>query len=380
VSTENPLPTNTIWTWGSGSSGKLGDNTTVNKSSPVSIVGGFTDWCQVSGGKNGNFAAVRRNGTAWAWGYNGFGALGDCTVVSKSSPVSVVGGFTNWSQVAAGANHTVGLRQDGTLYSWGYNGQGQIGDNTTANKSSPVSVVGGFTNWCQLAAGNKNSFGIRTNGVLYAWGYNNSGRLGTNSTVNRSSPVSVVGGFTDWCGVHNCNHTLGVRTNGTAWAWGCGYHGQLGNGQFGTYASPNLRSSPVSVIGGFTNWCQVSGGFRFSLGVRTDGTLYAWGVNTRGQLGTNTPCSASTNSPVAIVGGFTDWCQVSGAYQSSFALRTNGTAWSWGYNNSGMLGDNSLVSKSSPVSVVGGFTDWCQITAGAYGAAGLRSSEPYIIN
>ena len=210
--------------------------------------------------------------------------------------------------------------------------------------------------------------------------YNNSGRLGTNNTSNFSSPVSVVGGFTDWCGVHNCNHTLGVRTNGTAWAWGCGYQGQLGNGQFGSFGNYNLRSSPVSVVGGFTNWCQVTGGFRFSLGLRTDGTLYAWGINTRGQLGTNNDASASTNSPVAIVGGFTDWCQVAAAYQSSFAVRTNGTAWSWGYNNSGMLGDGTTTSRSSPVSVVGGFTDWCQITGGSYGAAGLRSSDPYIPN
>jgi alpha-tubulin suppressor-like RCC1 family protein len=366
---------NSLWTWGHASDGGLGDNTTVSKSSPVSVVGGFTDWCQVSGGSNSLALGVRTNGTAWAWGDNGDGELGDSTTVNKSSPISVIGGFTNWSKVSSGANHAVGLRQDGTMWAWGYNGAGQLGTNSTTNTSSPVSVVGGFTDWCQIAAGHKNSFGIRTNGVLYAWGYNNSGRLGINNTENKSSPVSVVGGFTDWCGVANKNHTLAVRTNGTAWAWGCGYHGQLGNSIFGTYASPNLRSSPVSVVGGFTNWCQVTGGFRISLGVRTDGTLYSWGINSAGVLGHNTASNASTNSPVVVVGGFTDWCQVSNTYSSmAVAVRTNGTAWAWGCNNKGQLGTNNTTNSSSPVSVVGGFTDWCQVSATYAGAVGIRST------
>ena len=367
----DPPNVNSVWTWGAGSRGQLGDNTCVAKSSPVSVVGGFTDWCHISSGGYQK-VAVRSNGTAWAWGYGSSGQLGDGTTVSKSSPVSVVGGFTNWNKVHIGTNHSVGLRQDGTLWAWGGNGQGQIGANTTVSNSSPVSVVGGFTDWCQLWAGNNNSFGIRTNGVLYAWGYNNSGRLGINVGGERSSPVSVVGGFTDWCQVSGCNHTLAVRTNGTAWAWGCGYQGQLGNGQFGSYGSPNARSSPVSVVGGITDWCQVAGGFRHSLGVRTNGTLYSWGWQNFGQLGTNT--TGSVNSPVAVVGGFTDWCQVATGYNNSSGLRTNGTAWAWGTNGSGSLGNNSTSNTSSPVSVVGGFTDWIQITQAAEHGGGIRST------
>jgi alpha-tubulin suppressor-like RCC1 family protein len=361
---------NSIWAWGDNGSGRLGDGTTVTKSSPVSAVG-FTDWCQVSAG-GANVLAVRTNGTAWAWGSNGSGRLGDNTTVSRSSPVSVVGGFTDWCKVSGGTNHSLGLRQNGTLWAWGYNGSGGLGTNNTTSSSSPVSVVGGFTDWCQLWAGNKNSFGIRTNGVLYAWGYNNYGRLGTGDTSNFSSPVSVVGGFTDWCFVHNCNHTLAVRTNGTAWAWGCGYHGQLGNGLWGYSFARNCHSSPVSVVGGFTDWCQVAGGTRHSIGLRSNGTVYTWGCNARGQLGTNN--TTSRNSPGTIVGGFTDWCQITAGYQTQMALRTNGTIWSWGYANQGVLGDNTVVSKSSPVSVVGGFTDWCQISAQATWALGLRST------
>ncbi len=367
IETINEIIQGFIFTWGSNSQGRLGDDTTVSKSSPVPIVGGFIDWSQVAAG-GGSTMALRSNGTAWGWGANGQGQLGTNDTTSRSSPVSVVGGFTDWSIVRAGTNHSLGLKTDGTLWAWGYNGSGGLGTNNTTNRSSPVSVVGGFTDWCQIWAGSKNSFGIRTNGVLYAWGYNNCGRLGDNTSAPRSSPVSVVGGFCDWCYVHNCNHTLAVRTNGTAWAWGCGYFGQLGNGSFGVYASQNCKSSPVSVLGGFTNWCQVAGGFRHSVGLRTDGTVYAWGCNSRGQLGTNN--TTSVNSPVATVGGFTDWCQITAGYQYSRALRTNGTIWSWGYNGQGVLGDNSTVSRSSPVSVVGGITNWCQITASdSHGAA-----------
>jgi len=366
---------NIIYSWGRAQNGVLGDNTTTQKASPVSVVGGFTNWCQVASGQYHSLG-VKQDGTAWAWGAGSGGRLGDNTTVDKSSPVSVLGGFTDWCQVAGGDRHSLGVKQDGTAWAWGSSSDGELGDNTTVSKSSPVSVVGGFC-WCQIAAGNKTSFGIRSNGVLYAWGYNNSGRLGDNTTGNKSSPVSVVGGFTDWCFVQSCNTTLAVRTNGTAWAWGIGYQGQLGNGQFGSYGSPNNRSSPVSVVGGFTDWCQVSGGDRHSLGLRTNGVLYAWGTNITGQLGNN--CSGSgygtsKNSPVVVVGGFTDWCQVATGYNTGLGVRTNGSAWSWGSGSYGRLGNNGYTNKSSPVSVVGGFTDWCQVAGGRSHSVGLTSS------
>jgi alpha-tubulin suppressor-like RCC1 family protein len=303
---------NSVWSWGQASGGRLGDNSTVNKSSPVSVVGDYTDWCQVSSGTYITFG-LRLNGTAWTWGCNNSGQLGDGTTVFKSSPVSVVGGFTDWCQIKAGSNHGVGIRTNGTAWAWGYNGQGSLGTNNTTTTSSPVSTVGGFTDWCQITAGNKTSFGIRTNGVLYAWGYNNSGRLGDNTVNNKSSPVSVVGGFTDWCFIQNCNNTLGVRTNGTLWAWGNNNNGQLGDN------TCTDRSSPVSVVGGFTDWCQIRAGGTFSLALRTNGTAWAWGCGTQGRLGDNTITNKS--SPVSVVGGYTDWWDISAGVDFSLAIR-----------------------------------------------------------
>lgn len=364
---------NTAWAWGAGASGRLGDNTTVSKSSPVSVVGGFCDWCQVSAGSiqpssGGVSIGLRTNSTLWAWGENGKGQLGNNTTTNSSSPVSVVGGFTDWCQVSVGpGNHVLGVRTNGTAWAWGCNNYGQLGDNTTVSKSSPVSVVGGFTNWCQVSAGDVHSVGVRQNGTAWSWGRGGYGRLGSNSTTNQSSPVSVVGGFTDWCQVSaGSSQSLAVRTNGTIWGWGYGNQGQLGIGCLVFYPS-----SPVSVVGGFTDWCQVSVNAQHTMGLRQNGTLWAWGAGNYGRLGNNSTTNRS--SPVSVIGGFTDWCQISTGYRHSLAVRTNGTAWAWGRNNYGQLGDNTTTSKSSPVSVVGGYTDWFQVSGSNHSLA-IRST------
>jgi alpha-tubulin suppressor-like RCC1 family protein len=364
-----PVTINTIYGWGFNSSGQLGDNSTVSRSSPVSVIGGFTDWCQISAG--GYFSlAVKTNGTAWAWGCNNYGQIGDNSVTNKSSPVSVIGGYTDWCQVSAGGQHSLGLRTNGTAWAWGQNFRGGLGDCTTVSRSSPVSVVGGFCDWSQVSAGEDFSLGVRQNGTAWAWGFNQQGNLGDNTScvtaTNRSSPVSVVGGFCDWSQVSaGKGHSLGVRTNGSAWAWGGNSTGQLGDN---TVAA---KSSPVSVVGGFTDWCQVSADGNFSLAVRQNGTAWAWGQGNQGKLGDNSVTNKS--SPVSVVGGFTNWCQVSASnFDVSLGVRTNGTAWAWGAGGYGGLGNNCTSNRSSPVSVVGGFTDWCQVSAGGPQSLGLR--------
>ncbi len=202
----------------------------------------------------------------------------------------------------------------------------------------------------------------------FSWGCNTCGPLGDGTTVDKSSPVSVVGGFTDWCQVDaGHNHSLGVRTNGTAWAWGQGTNGRLGDN---TNVS---KSSPVLVSGGFSDWCQVSVGYMQSIGVRQNGTAWAWGTAFCGVLGDNTIVSKS--SPVSVVGGFTDWCQVSAGETHNLGLRTNGTLWAWGQGSTGRLGDNTITAKSSPVSIVGGLTGWCQISADLCSSMAIRQSR-----
>jgi alpha-tubulin suppressor-like RCC1 family protein len=349
-----PAPVN-AYAWGNNSAGKLGDNTTVAKSSPVSVVGGFADWTQLSAGGDHSLG-LRANGTAWGWGAGSFGRLGDNSTTNKSSPVSVVGGFTDWVQVSGGNAHSVGIRANGTAWSWGVGSGGEIGDNTNGAKSSPALVAGGFTDWTQVSAGQGGSIGLRANGTIWAWGTGYRGVLGNNSTLTVSSPVSVLGGFTDWIQVDaGGQHRLGIRADGTAWAWSVNANGQLGDNTIVD------KSSPISVVGGYADWVQLSGGWSHSLGVRANGTAWAWGNNQLGRLGDGTV--ANKSSPVSVVGGFTDWVQVSAGTYHSLGVRANGTAWAWGNAAFGRVGDNTTINRSSPVSVVGGFTNWVQVAA-----------------
>jgi len=356
------------WAWGCNGYGRLGNNvgTVTSRSSPVSVVGGFIDWRQISAGR-AHSLGVRSNGTAWAWGCNAQNQLGDNSSASRSSPVSVVGGFTDWCQISAGREHSLGIRSNGTAWAWGNNDCGRLGDGTTIQRGSPVSVVGGFTDWCQISAGGAHSLAVRTNGTAWAWGCDGAGRLGVGGGGNQSSPVSVCGGFTDWCQVSaGQDHSLGLRSNGTAWGWGLNLVGATGINQSTPVTS---RDSPVLVVGGFTDWCQISAGTAHSLGLRTNGTIWAWGCNGYGRLGNNSTIVRS--SPVSVVGGFTNWCQVSAGGYHSLAVRTNGTAWAWGSNGGGRLGDDSNITRSSPVSVVSGFTDWGQLSAGNQHSLGI---------
>ena len=420
----------TLWAWGRNANGELGTNDTLNRSSPVSVVGGYTDWTQVSSAAfselNASTKAIRANGTLWAWGTNFAGQLGTNDTVARSSPVSVVGGFTDWSQVSTSTRHSVALRTNGTAWTWGLNNRGAIGDNTTIDRSSPVSVVGGFTDWTQVMAGLYSCIGLRANGTAWTWGFNDRGQLGDASTVSRSSPVSVIGGFTDWIQVAQSNTSSGVRTPqpitpATLWGWGPNAAGQIGNNNQSGRSSPvsggigittwveiskgrsfslalradgtawawgrqtfftnggNLgdntsinRSSPVSVVGGFTDWRQISAGRYTSMALRTNGTAWAWGRNYYGALGIN--ATGNRSSPVSVVGNITDWIQISNDGNAAMALRSNGTIWGWGYNGNGRIGDNTTVSRSSPVSVVGGFTDWIQIAAGYKHSTAIRAN------
>ena len=356
-----------LLSWGNNGNGRLGDNTSTSKSSPILVVGGFTNWIQVSA-QGAHSLGLRADGTVWAWGSNGSGRLGDNTTTDRSSPVSVIGGFTDWISVSAGETHSLGLRANGTLWAWGSNSNGALlGHGAFGNRSSPVSVVGGFTDWIYANAGSIHSLGIRANGTAWAWGSNQFAKLGDGTETTRSSPVSVIGGFTDWISVSaGETHSLGLRANGTLWAWGFNGFGQLGDN------TTTDRSSPVSVVGGFTDWISMIARSSHSLGLRANGTLWSWGSNTNGRLGDNT--TTQRISPVSVVGGFTDWIQVSAGGTQSIGLRANGTAWAWGLNTSGQLGDDSTSTRSSPVSVVGGFTDWISVSAGDTHSAAIRAT------
>jgi alpha-tubulin suppressor-like RCC1 family protein len=337
--------------------GVLGDNTSVSKSSPVQTVSGGTNWKQVAAGLY-HAAAIKTDGTLWTWGYNSTGTLGDgSSIVNKSSPIQTVSGGTNWKQVAGGQSHAAAIKTDGTLWTWGYNAQGQVGDNSITHRSSPIQTVSGGTNWKQVASGGNNTAAIKTDGTLWLWGYNSGGQLGDNTSTHRSSPVQTIAGGTNWKSVSGGSaHTVAIKTDGTLWTWGQNTLGQLGDN------TRINKFSPVQTIAGGTNWKSVSSGIAYTAAIKTDGTLWLWGHNNYGQLGDNTIVHRS--SPVQTVSGGTNWKQVAGGGFNIASIKTDGTLWTWAYNAQGQLGDNTIVHRSSPIQTVSGGTNWKLVAAG----------------
>lgn len=363
-----------IWAWGLGSSGLLGHGSTISRSSPVSVIGGFTNWTAIAlSGLGYSTAAVSEDGYVWTWGLNTNGQLGDNSGLPKSSPISVIGGFEDWINVKAGSRHFIALREDGTIWAWGLGTSGQLGSNNRISRSSPVSVVGGITDWEQIGSGLTHSMAKRANGSLWAWGLGTSGQLG-NNRFSRSSPVSVLGGITDWVDFDGGNAwSLGLRENGTLWAWGSGNSGRTGlNTTFN-------RSSPVVVVGGFTDWATCSCGNYSGANVRGDGILWTWGSNTAGVLGTGNVIVRS--SPVSVLGGFTDWVAASIGLDTAVGFRSDGSLWAWGVSQHGKLGNNTAFpNRSSPVSVAHGDLDlWQQVRVGRQHVVVLRGILPDVI-
>ena len=361
----NQMDTPMLMTWGANGYGQLGDNTIVNKSSPVQTVAFGTNWKQVAGGSFVT-AAIKTDGTLWTWGQNANGQLGDNTRTDRSSPVQTVTFGTNWKQVTCGYRGMAAIKIDGTLWRWGRNNYGQLGDNTSADKSSPVQTIAGGFNWKKVSCG-YHTAAIKTDGTLWVWGRNDLGQLGNNSITHISSPVQTVAGGSNWmqvsCGYY---HTAAIKNDGTLWCWGSNNFGQLGDN------TVQPKSSPVQTVAGGSNWKQVYSGYS-AFAIKTDGTLWAWGQNSNGQLGDNTIIRKS--SPVQTIAYGTNWKQVtSGTYIHTAAIKTDGTLWTWG-GNVGQLGDNTIVSKSSPVQTVLYGNNWKQVTGGFYQTAAIKDGD-----
>lgn len=306
----------TLWSWGMGTSGRLGLGNVTNYSSPQQV-GALTNWATVAAGSQGGLA-VKTDGTFWSWGANSSGELGLGDVTNRSSPAQV-GALTTWSQVAGGASFLMATKTDGTLWSSGYNFYGSLGLGTGGggtNRSSPVQV-GGLTNWLNIACGYAHTIATKTDGTLWSWGKNQYGQLGDGTATHRSSPVQV-GALTTWSKVAAAtSFSLAVKTNGTLWAWGYNNNGQLGLGNTTSYSSPMQ-------VGVLTTWSIViSGGntetVGFTLAAKTNGTLWSWGINSLGQLGLGNTTSYSSPQQV---GALTTWSKIAGGGQFTLATKT----------------------------------------------------------
>ncbi|OGO84465.1 MAG: hypothetical protein A2Y22_05510 [Clostridiales bacterium GWD2_32_59] len=352
----------TVWVWGYNSNGQLGDNTTQEQHAPIQVPG-IADVSQVSGGYL-RTTALKMDGTVYTWGYNPHGELGDNTVIEKHTPVQVlgVGGTGNISeiiQVADGLNHEVALKKDGTVYAWGYNASGQLGNNSTAEYHYPVQVkgvgvIGNLSGIVQVAAGDNHTVALREDGTVYAWGYNGNGQLGNNSGTASSTPVQVVGaGGTGILTEINQiaasgNYTLALKNDGTVYAWGYNDKGQLGDN------TVTQKLYPVQVLGGLSGVTQIAAASSTvgstAMALKSDGTVYAWGYNNVGQIGDGTV--VEKHIPVQVLGGLSGVTKINIKKDSAVALVGDGTLYTWGDNTYGALGNNTTTPSTTPVHVL----------------------------
>jgi alpha-tubulin suppressor-like RCC1 family protein len=346
------------WMWGDDQYGGLGINgaggTDLCRSSPVSVVGNHS-FVKIGyhSGNQGNSGALKSNGQFWGWGLNTVGNIGNNSNLHRSSPVAATGAHSFIDIAGYGSqmtgNNSYGLKADGSIWAWGMQIDGQLGNenaNPSQARSSPVSVVGNHSFIFLVGGG-----GLKVDGSSWNWGYNTYGQLGDNTTAPKSSPVSVVGNHSFIYIVKTAYGSAAKKYDGTVWCWG----GTVGSSE-GTNGdnTNNPRSSPVSVVGNHSFYkigCCSNGVF----GLKSDGTVWAWGNNTYGTVGDNTNINRS--SPVSVVGNhsFVDIAQAGASF--AYALKADGNIWSWGYNFRGYLGlgnhPNPNLIRSSPVMVIG---------------------------
>lgn len=311
-------------------------------------------------------AAPITKGSLWSWGFNENGQLGLGDIIDRSSPVQV-GTATDWSLVGAFNVQctSMGALRAGALYMWGRGSGGILGTGNTTSQSSPVQV-GALTTWATIAGSQTTAFAIRTDGTFWRWGNPQAGEGGSTGFFS-SSPVQL-GSLTDWKYPYpGFRFILATKTDGTLWAWGSNANGELG------LNDTTNRDSPVQV-GTLTTWSSASAGgdagaSSASYAIKTDGTLWAWGSNLYGRLGLNDTVNRS--SPVQV-GSLTSWKSVSAGGYHTHAIRTNGTLWSWGFGVFGALGNGFTTDRSSPVQV-GALTTWAAVSAGLYAGFAVKT-------
>jgi alpha-tubulin suppressor-like RCC1 family protein len=343
----------TLWAWGYNGMGQLGQGVgdKANRPSPSKVPG---TWKAIANGIGENhFGAIKADGTLWMWGLNSQGQLGNGSVNDSQIPVQV-GSFNDWVAVAVGNSHTVALRSNGALYTWGAGWNGRIGDGTTNDRHTPYQVAG---TWSAIGAGFGQTMALKPDGTLWAWGYNPSGEVGIGTSA--CDPVSCVCNMnntdvllpaqvsgTGWVNFSiGTSHTLALKGDGSLWVWGAEDYGELGDSQQ-TYCG--FRNSPYKQPSG--TWLSASAGGNHSLAIQSAHDLWVWGYNDSGQLGLGN-YGPGTNWYAPKLNNYAStWWTVSAGGQHSAGLMTDGTLYTWGDNYFGQLGNNAaLADGPTPV-------------------------------
>ena len=343
--------------WGFNLGGQLGDGTTADKYLPVKV-NFLSNVTAIEGGEFFSLA-LNKNDSVLSWGANSTGELGDGTTIGKTYPVHV-SGLSNVVAIATKYDHSLALKNDSTVWAWGWNNYGQIGDGTVSLtgcqcKSSPVHVSG-LTGVIAIACGRSHSLALKSDGTVWAWGYNNAGQLGVGSLFNKSIPTKVIGVSGIIAIAAGGYHSLALKSDGTLMVWGDGSWGEMGDGLTTDY------STPISLTG-LAGITAIAAGELHSVALKNDSTLLAWGENYEGEVGIGTVDTAAgcncQSIPVQVL-GLTGITEIAANGHHTLAKKGDNTLWAWGLNSGGQLGDGTNIDKYSPVQVSG----LCIIPAG----------------
>lgn len=316
------------------------DALTIENIISVNIIRESLTWKKVAVGYH-HTLALKSDGSLWAWGKNDKGQIGDGTNADKYYPVRI-GNSSNWISISCGGNQTFAIKSDGTLWGWGWNDFETLGDGSNLNKNAPVQI-GNATDWSSVSSGRAHTLAIKTNGTLWGWGYNSQGQLGDGSNIQRSSPVQI-GNSTNWVSiVCGSDHTLGIKSDGTLWSWGINGRGELGDG---TTTNKNV---PVQV-GLSSNWASVAAGEWLTIALKSDGSLWAWGRNNQGNLGLGNTDNLPHPNPSQVSNSM-NWKGIACYARTTAALKTDSSLWAWGSNSFGEIGDGSNINRNTPTLV-----------------------------
>ena len=413
-----------LTTWGDNSKGEIGNGSTASVITSASVGNPLTDrWIAISLG-NTFSVALKNDGSAWAWGHDSSGQLGINSTTDKNTPQAITSS-TPWTAISAGDSHVLGIKADGTLWAWGLNDKSQIGISslaTTALQKTPAQITSPSGTWIAVSAGGHDSFALKADGTLWAWGDNGDGQLGiSNGNAAVKVPTQVGAGFQFVKAGYD--FTIGVTADGNVFTWGHGSGDQLGNGGTANTTVPGtailyavkpgavmggashgaeLRTSGVlttfgsvgsgalgltsAQIAGCTSstacaqpvavtstkaWRAVATGESQTLGIKSDGTLWAWGANYAGEVGNGHTTPQTT--PVQI-GTDASWLKVFAGPTSgsSFGIKADGTLWAWGQNGSLQLGTSASGNKTTPTAVSGG-KRWISVSTGGSHTLGLTA-------
>ncbi|MBE5041046.1 RCC1 domain-containing protein [Ructibacterium gallinarum] len=336
----------TVYAWGDNDKKQLGVDSPNKASTPVQVPS-LQSVIAVAAGNN-HSVAVTSDGSVWTWGDNTYGQLGDGTTTSHTLP-AIVSGIEDVIAISARGDHTMALKADGTVWTWGYNTYGQIGNGTTTQQTTPVQVSG-LSNIVQISAGIYGSAAVDTEGQLWTWGKNDYGQLGTGDTLDRTTPVCVSSIGAILFVSMGEDATIVLKEDGSLWAVGNNQHFFFGVGK-GWYGLTPQRVLSIDDVQ------SASAGFNFSILLKEDGTVWTYGDNNAGQLGV--PGALNTSIPIQVYEAdgqtpLSDVKQVAACDTTAYILKENGTVWAWGNNYYGELGTGSSEFQSNvPVQVKG---------------------------